>query len=102
MATYTVAAGKTALHAKTTVASVEDIVNFADDIPNVEVFVESGAGVYFTTNRSAATLPGSDTNGSMTTYVPAGSSVQTEVWTDAGSQIRLISAGAAVYHVTRI
>lgn len=96
MATYTVGAGKLAVHAKTTAADVEDIVNFADDIPTVEVLVESGGDAYFTIDRSAATVAGDNTY-----FVKAGSAVQVPVWTAGASQIRLISSGAALYHVNR-
>lgn len=92
MATYTVSAGALGAHAKTTSGGVEDVVNFASEGP-VEVMVESGAGVYFTLNGAAATVAGAGTY-----YVPVGSSLQPSQPT---SQVRLISSGAAVYHVVR-
>lgn len=97
MATYTVAAGKRGVRAKTLGANTEDIINFSEDISAVEVYVESGsATVYFSTDRSAATVAGDNTD-----PVAPGSAVTTEVWTGGNSQIRLISSATAVYNVSR-
>lgn len=97
MATYSVAAGKRGVRAKSLSANVEDVVDFADDIPAVEVYVESGtATVYFTTDRSTATVAGDNTD-----PVAPGSSLAVTVWTGGPSQIRLKSSAAAVYHVSK-
>jgi len=97
MATYTVAAGDFAVHAKTLTADTEDIVDFPADLENVEVLVHSGdAPVYFTVNRAAATVAGGNTD-----VVTAGSAVQVPVGTSGNTQVRLISAAACVYSVTK-
>jgi gentisate 1,2-dioxygenase len=97
MATYTVTTGKYAAHAKTTTPNTEDTISFADDSSNVEILVESGADVYFSVDGTAATVAGDNTF-----FVRAGSSAQVPVWKSGAFQVRLISTGAAVYHVARV
>lgn len=97
MATYTVSAGDIAAHAKTLVADTEDVVDFSVDVENVEVLVHSGdAPVYFTVNRASATVAGGNTD-----VVTAGSAVQVPVGTSGNTQVRLISAAACVYSVSK-
>lgn len=97
MATYTVAEGQLAAHAKTLAANVADTVDFAEDLQAIEVLVHSGTEpVYFTVNRSVPTVAGANTD----VALPA-SAVQRPVGTAGNTQVRLISAGACVYSVTK-
>lgn len=99
MTTYTVAEGqdKRGVRAKSLAANVEDIVDFSEDLSAVEVYVESGsATVYFTVDRSTATVAGVNTE-----VVTPGSAVQVGVWTAGNTQVRLISSAAAVYHISK-
>lgn len=98
MATYSIASGDIAVHEKSLAAGVEDVVNFAEDISDVEVLVHSGsAPVYFTVDRAATAVAGP-----RTVAVMPSSAVQVQVWTRGASQVRLISSASAVYSVTKV
>jgi len=97
MATYTVSAGDIAAHAKTLTIDSEDVVDFPADLEGVEVLVHSGDNpVYFTVNRTAATVAGGNTHVAVT-----GVPVRVPVGTSGNTQVRLISAAACVYSVSK-
>ena len=100
MATFALGAGERAAHAKTLVANTVDIVTFTDDVDVVEVVSDGTDALYVRvdgTNPSVADAR---------SYVlPAGvkSSREIPVSGDPGSiSVRLISAGATKYSVTKV
>lgn len=101
MATYTIAAGKIAAHAKSLGANTEDVVSFSGtshtgSYRTADILIHSGtAPVYFTTDGSAATVAGDNC------YVVLPANSAQVSFTLAGSgAVHLISAAAAVYSVS--
>lgn len=101
MATYALAAGERAAHAKTLVASTVDTITFTDDVDAVEVVSDGVAAIYVRVDGSAPTVAGA-----FSYVMPAGvQSVRTIPMPgrDAGSSVvKLISAGVPTYSVTRV
>lgn len=94
MASHTVAAGNYGQYDFTLTADTVDTVTFADDVGKVEVYSDGAASVFFTTNGTTPTVGGE--NGY---HLPAAASSR-EV--NAGSVVKLISAGTPKVSVSRV
>jgi hypothetical protein len=104
MATHSVAANQVAIHELALTISTEEIVQFADDLDRVSVVQISGAEpVYFTTDRTAATVPAAGAASACYATLTALEPVVVDPRSHGASptQIRLISAAAAVVAVFR-
>lgn len=102
MATVTVAVSQVGVHNLALSAGVEEIVQFGEDVENVEITQITGsAPVYFTTNNAAATVPAngaaSACYSTLTTMAPV--SLDPNTW--QSTSIRLICAAAATVSVVR-
>ena len=101
MATYNLAAGDEAAHAKTMVAATEDTVNFVEAVSDVEIVIHSApAAIYVTLDNVAATVAGA-----RTFVIPPviGQFRRLRVpKRETATTIRLISAGAPVYSVSKV
>lgn len=97
MASYTVAAGLIAAHAKTLVAATVDTVDFAGNTSAVEVLSDGAAAIFFTTDGTTPTV-----NGGNCYVIPAGGVSSVIVPDrDFDGVVKLISSGTPTYSVTR-
>jgi hypothetical protein len=81
------------------VADVEQIVDFSEDVPSARVVVlYAAAPVYFSVDRSAATVGGKNCR----PMPPVPGTMQFEVPGAGNTQIRLISPGAVTVVVTKV
>lgn len=97
MASYSIASGERAAHAKTLVGSTVDTVTFAYHAPEVEVVsLDGAAAIYFTADGSTPTVGGVATYvvpaaiGSRTVRLPLGAGV---------TVVKIISSGTPIYSV---
>lgn len=111
MTTYTVAPGQVAIHAKTLAANTVDTVQFTVGDPHggagwanvpksVEIMTDGAADIYVTVDGSAPTVGGQNCF-----RLPAFAGASVLDVRDANPEdavlIKMISAGAPVYSVTR-
>lgn len=102
MATVTVAVNQVGVHNLALSAGVEEIVQFSEDVEEVEVVQITGASpVYFTTDGTAAAVPaaGAATACYSTIAALAPVALDPDTWTS--TSIRLICAAAATVSVVR-
>lgn len=96
----TLAAGERAAHAITLTAATVDTVTFTDDVDVVEVLSDGAFDLYVRVDGTAPTV-----GGKLSYRLPAGaiSSREIPMSGDAGAlTVKLISAGATKYSVTKI
>lgn len=96
----TLLTGEIAAHAITLTASTVDTVTFTDDLDVVEVISDGAFDLYVRTDGVAPTV-----GGKKSYRLPAGSisSRELPISGDAGAlNVKLISAGAVKYSVTKI
>lgn len=98
MASYTIAAGDTAAHDKTLVASTVDTVTFTDTIRAVEIISDGTAAIYLTTDGTTPTV-----SGPKTSKLPAGTITSLTLTPTSGeaTAIKLISPGTPTYSVQK-
>lgn len=99
MANRTVSGSNIGWHGTLT-ASAEDVVTFDRDLDRWELIVEAGttAPVYYTADHRTAVIPANNTAAVVGVVLPGSAVVESAVG-GGNSQIHLISAGAAVYHI---
>lgn len=102
MATHSVAQNQVAVHRLALAANTEEIVQFAEDLDQVEVVQISGTDpVYFSTNGQAAAIPADGAASHCYSTVQPLVSVALDPRRSTATQVRLICATAAVVSVTR-
>lgn len=102
MAVVTVANSQVGVHNLALSAGVEEIVEFGEDVDQVEVTQITGsAPVYFTTNDTAASVPAAGVATACYSTITTLAPVELDPRTYQSTRIRLISSAAATVSVVR-